>query len=665
MSQLATLLSPDGDQPIESFDLSGIPPLEGARALTRILLSRTPLAVVAVSQPLEELDNRDVTPSPRAIDAAAPNAALESKDLEGTLAVWWQELLGVEDVGLDDDFFALGGHSLVGVRLFAKIKKTYQVDLELAVLFEARTVHQLADEIRKAQHLDAAEQVAGAQNRMVPIEHSTTGVPVPSFGQERLWLLEQIESGTAQYNISFTLSLEGTLDFAALKSALSALVRRHETLRTRYIHAEGQLQLEIPAELEVSLPVTDFSGIEQGRRADMLSAALHAEANRPIVLDRDPVVRAALYRIDEWEHALQLTVHHVASDGWSMGVLFRDFAAFYNAGITGSVPQLPELPITYSDYARWQREQFAGTEGERLISYWKDQVKGSSFALQLPTDRPRPARQTFRGTSRQYWVSTELTTAIQEFCIRERVTPFMVALAALYAVLARYSGQDDILIGSPIAARTRSETQELVGFFTNTVVLRGKLDGDPTFHELVQRVRQTALDAYAHQDLPLELLIDKIRPEPDLSRSALFQVMLIFQNWALPRLELQGLEGSAQIVRTDASKFDFTIELREVGEAIEGVIEYNTDLFDAATIDRLWGHLAAYLHRAIATPEQRAATSRCLHPRNGSRCWWSGMRRSGRIRERHRWRRWWKRKWSGRRERSLWFMVRNGLPTVS
>jgi amino acid adenylation domain-containing protein len=603
-----------GTQPIESFDLSGIPPLDGARALTRILLASTPLAVVAVSQPLEELDNRNTNSSPWTIDAAS-SAAPTGEGVEGTLANWWRDLLGVEQVGLDDDFFGLGGHSLVGVRLLAKIKKAYQVDLELAVLFEARTVRQLADAIHKAQQPDAAEQGAGAQDRMAPIAHSTTGAQVPSFGQERLWLLEQIDRGTAQYNISFTLSLEGTPNFAALKSALSAVVQRHETLRTGYIHAEGQLQLEIPAVLEVSLPITDFSGIERGKRKELLSAALHAEANRPIVLDRDPVIRATLYRVDECEHVLQLTVHHVASDGWSMGVLFRDFAAFYNAGLTGAVAQLPELPIAYSDYARWQREQIASAEGERLISYWEDQVKGSSFALQLPTDRPRPARQTFCGAARQYWMSTELTIAIQEFCIREKATPFMVALAALYAVLARYSGQEDILIGSPIAARTRSETQELVGFFTNTVVLRSKLDGDPTFHELVQRVRQTALEAYAHQDLPLELLIDKIRPEPDLSRSALFQVMLIFQNWALPRLELHGLEGSAQIVRTDTSKFDFTIELRSVGEAIEGVIEYNTDLFNAETIDRLWGHLTTYLHGAIAAPEQRAATISLLTSR--------------------------------------------------
>ena len=606
---------PGGEQAIESFDLSGIPSLDGARALTRILLARTPLAVVVVSQLLEELDNRSVTPSPRAIDTAPPSAAPTTGDVEGTLAGWWQDLLGVDQVGLDDDFFALGGHSLVGVRLFAKIKKTYQVDLELAVLFEARTMRQLAHAIRKAQQPDDAEQRAWSQNRSAPIVRSAIGAPVPSFGQERLWLLEQIDRGTAQYNISFALSLEGTLDFAALKSALSAVVQRHETLRTRYIHAEGQLQLEISAALEVSLPVTDFSGMEQGRREYLLSAALHAEANRPIVPDRDPVIRAAFYRMDECEHVLQLTIHHIASDGWSMGVLFRDFAAFYAAGLAGAVAQLPELPIAYSDYARWQREQFAGPEGERLISYWKDQVKGSSFTLQLPTDRPRPAQQTFRGAFRQYWLSTELATAIREFCLGEKVTPFMVALAALYAVLARYSGQDDILIGSPIAARTRSETQDLVGFFTNTVVLRGKLDGDPTFHELVQRVRQTALEAYAHQDLPLEMLIDKIRPEPDLSRSALFQVMLIFQNWALPGLELRGLEGSAQIVRTDTSKFDFTIELRSVGEAIEGVIEYNTDLFDADTIDRLWGHLTTYLHRAIAAPEQKAATISLLTSR--------------------------------------------------
>jgi amino acid adenylation domain-containing protein len=606
---------PDGDQPIESFALSGIPPLYGARALTRILLARTPLAVVAVSQPLEELDNRNVTPSPRTIDAAAPDAALGSKDLEGTLAVWWQELLGVEEVGLDDDFFALGGHSLVGVRLSAKIKKIYQVDLELAVLFEARTIHQLADAIRKAQRPAAADQSALSQNPTVPIAPSTTEAPVPSFGQERLWLLEQIESGTAQYNISFTLRLEGTLDLAALKSALSAVVQRHEPLRTRYIHAEGRLQLEVSAAAEVSLPVTDFTGIEQGRREGLLSAALHAEANRPIVLDRDPVIQAAFYRMDEREHVLQLTVHHIASDGWSMGVLFRDLATFYNAGLTGAVAQLPELPVTYSDYARWQREQFAGPEGERLISYWKDQVTGSSFALQLPTDRPRPALQTFCGAFRQYSLSPELTIAIHELCLRERVTPFMVALAALYAVLACYSGQDDILIGSPIASRSRIETQDLVGFFSNTVILRGNLDGDPTFRELLQRVRQTALEAYAHQELPLEMLIDKIRPGRDMSRSALFQVMLIFQNWAPPGLELHGLEVSSQVVRTDTSKFDFTIELRSVGEAIEGVIEYNTDLFDAGTIDRLWEYLTAYLQSAIAAPEQRAAAVSLLTSR--------------------------------------------------
>ena len=518
----------------------------------------------------------------------------------------------MEQVGLDDDFFGLGGHSLVGVRLFAKIKKTYQVDLELAVLFEARTVRQLAEVIRKSKQPASAEQKIWSQNRTVPIARSTTGAPVPSFGQERLWLLEQFENGTAQYNLSFTLRLEGTLDFAALKSALSAVVQRHETLRTRYIHAEGRLHLEVSAALEVSLPVTDFSGIEQGRREGLLSAAFHAEANRPIVLDRDPVIRAVLYRMNECEHVLQLTLHHIATDGWSMGVLFRDFAAFYNAGLTGAVAQLPELPVAYSDYARWQREQFAGPEGERLLSYWKDQVKGSSYTLQLPTDRPRPAFQTFCGAVRQFLLPAELATAIREFCLVEKVTPFMVALAALYAVLSRYSGQDDILIGSPIAARSRIETQDLIGFFTNTVILRGNLDGDPTFRELLQRVRQTALDAYAHQELPLEMLIDKIRPERDLSRSALFQVMLIFQNMPPYRPELRGLKASVQVVRTDTSKFDFTIELREVGETIEGVIEYNTDLFDAGTIDRLWAHLTAYLHRAIAEPEQRAATASLL-----------------------------------------------------
>jgi hypothetical protein len=350
-----------------------------------------------------------------------------------------------------------------------------------------------------------------AKARTAAIERNPNEVPVPSFGQETLWAMEQIHSGTAQYNVGFSLRLKGNLDISALKIALRDLVNRHETLRTQYkMSADGRLQLEFPTIDEIPITLSDFSGIEEMNRQRSLSAALRAEANRAIILDRDLLIRSVLYCLNKNEHVLQLTMHHVALDGWSIGVLFRDFSLFYNAAVTGAATQLPDLPIAFSDYARWQRQQLDGPEGNRLISYWKNQLRGSSFVLQLPIDRPRPPQQAFRGSVREYSMSASLNSAIHEFCLMEKATPFMVTLAALFAVLARYSGQEDILIGSPIAGRSRIETDELVGYFMNAVILRGKLDSDPSFRELLQRVRQTALEAYAHQDLPLELLIDKI-----------------------------------------------------------------------------------------------------------------------------------------------------------
>ena len=471
-----------------------------------------------------------------------------------------------------------------------------------------RRIANLTPEKRALLEKRLAESQA-AKNRATPIERLATGEAVPSFGQEALWAIEQIERGEARYNISFSLHLKGKLDIAAVKSALHALVDRHETLRTQYItSAKGRLRLEFSALLEIPVPLMDLGGFEEKKREEFLSAALRAEANRPIVLNRDPLIRAAMYRLGDHEHVLQLTVHHVATDGWSMGVLFRDFSAFYNAEITGAVAQLPNIPIAFSDFARWQREQMAGPEGERLLSYWRNQLRNSPPALQLPTDRPRPAQQTFRGDVRPYSVTPKLASAIREFCLRERVTPFMVALAALYAVLARYCGQTDILIGSPVAARPRVETEELVGFFTNTVILRGNLDGDPSFRELLQRVRQTALEAYSHQDLPLELLVHEIAVERDPSRSPLFQVMLVFQNAPVRRLELHGLETLVQEIPKETSKFDLSIELTPSGEALDAAVEYNTDLFDSGTIDRLWEHLTGYLDSALAAPDQKAET---------------------------------------------------------
>ena len=451
-----------------------------------------------------------------------------------------------------------------------------------------------------------------AESRPTPkhnalIEHITSGVALPSIGQEILWALEQIDGGTPQYNVCYALHLRGEVNLTALRNALNSLVHRHETLRTQYVtNAEGQLRLEFPLIVEVPLPITDFSGITENKREESLSAAIRQEANTPIVLGKDSVIRGVIYRLDERYHVLHLTIHHAAVDGWSMGVLFGDFAAYYNAGVTGTAAQLPELAISFSDYARWQREQLAGPEGERLISYWKKQIEGNSLVLELPTDRPRPALQTFRGTVKRYAVSAPLASAIHDFCLRERVTPFMALLAGFYAVLAGHSGKRDILIGSAIAARPRVETENLVGFFTNNLLLRGNLEGNPDFRELLSQVRETALGAFAHQDLPLGRLAQEMVLERDPSRSVLFQAMLIFQNAPVPKLSLRGLETSVRDIRTDTSKFDLTIEITPSGNALNAAIEYNTDLFDGGTIDRLWDHFTTYLENAVEAPAQKA-----------------------------------------------------------
>jgi len=448
-----------------------------------------------------------------------------------------------------------------------------------------------------------------ARSRPALIEHNANQVPVPSYGQEILWALELIENGGARFNISYSFHMEGTLDVAALQSALRSLVNRHETLRARYrTSADGRLTMEFTPASEVSLSTVDLGGSDHVNRDQLLQSALKEEGNRPIALDCGPLCRAVLYRMGERKNVLQLTVHHVACDGWSMGILFRDFSALYNAEAAGAAVQLPDLPITFSDYARWQRERLGGPEGERLIAYWKNQLTGSTFVLELPTDRPRPPQQTFFGDTREYSMSSSSAAAMRQFCVKEKVTPFMVWLACLFAVLARYTSQSSILIGVPIAARTQIETEELVGFFTNTIVFRGNLEGDPSFQELVGRIRQSAFDAYAHQDLPLELLIGKLVSERDPSRQALFQVMFAFQNAPVYELDLHGPQTFVRRVNSDTSKVDFSIDLTPTDVGAAAAIEYNTDLFDPGTIDRLWGHLEAFLLGAIASPGKKIAT---------------------------------------------------------
>ena len=433
-----------------------------------------------------------------------------------------------------------------------------------------------------------------------------------SFAQQRLWFLDQLEPGNSVYNIPAAMCLRGALNGAALEQSLNEIVRRHEALRTTFSVMEGQPVQVIAPGLALTLPVVDLGNLLETEREAEAQRLTIEEAQRPFDLAQGPLLRTTLLRLDKEEHILLLTMHHIVSDGWSMGVLFRELSALYEAFSAGKPSPLPELPIQYADFAVWQRQWLQGETLEAQLAYWKKQLDGVCPVLELPTDRPRPAVQTFRGARQSMVLSKSLTEAVKALSHQEGTTLFMTLLAAFQTLLYRYTGQDDIIVGSPIANRNRSEIEGLIGFFVNTLVLRTDLSDNPTFRELLGRVREVALGAYAHQDLPFEKLVEALHPERDLSRNPMFQVMFILQNTPMATLELGGLTLNQLNVDWGIAMFDLTLSMRATEQGLMGFLEYNTDLFNAATISRMLDHFQTLLEGIVANPDQPIATLRLL-----------------------------------------------------
>ena len=428
-----------------------------------------------------------------------------------------------------------------------------------------------------------------------------------SFAQQRLWFLDQLEPDNAFYTIPVALHLEGPLDVGALERSLQEIVRRHEALRTTFPAAGGQAQQRIAEGLNLPLPVVEVqAGPDEVQDAEVRRLA-EEEARRPFSLAEGPLLRVTLLRRSERSHVLLLMMHHIISDGWSMGVLVRELRALYLAFVAGRPSPLPELPIQYADYAASQRQWLQGEVLEAQLAYWKQELAGAPPALELPTDRPRPAMQTYRGATCPVHLPRALSDALVSLSRQQGATLFMTLLAAFQALLSRYTGQDDIVVGSPMAGRTRTETETLIGFFVNTLPLRADLSGDPPFRELVGRVREVTLRAHAHQDVPFERLVDEFQPERDPSRSPLFQAMFALQNMAIPELALGEIRLSLEEIDGGTAKFDLTLFLRETEEGIRGRLEYNTDLFDRATIERMAGHYRTLLEGAVEAPERRVS----------------------------------------------------------
>ncbi|HYU30924.1 MAG TPA: amino acid adenylation domain-containing protein [Thermoanaerobaculia bacterium] len=588
--RLVAYLVPRGEQALTE-DLRG-------HLRTRLPEYMVPSAFVSLEAfpltPSGKVD-RKALPAPESTRGEEGVYVAPSDPVEELLAGIWAEVLGLERVGIHDQFFALGGHSLLATRVVSRIRDTFGVEVPLRRLFEAPTVAELARSVRESQEGGQAQPIVSGQRE--------GGLPL-SFAQQRLWVLDQLEPGSAAYNIPLAVRLSGDLPEGLLERVFSEIVRRHEALRTTFAAQDGRPVQVIGAAAPLEIPVTDLRPLPAAARDARARELAREEAQRPFDLQRGPLLRLTLVRLGELDQILLITVHHAVSDAWSLGVLLREVAVLYEAFAEGRPSPLPELTVQYADFSMWQRGWLQGAVLDEQLGFWKRQLAGAPPVLELPTDRPRPVVQTFRGASRHVALSPDLSQAVAALCRQQGATPFMALLAAWALLLGRHAGQDDVVVGTPVAGRNHRKLEDLIGFFVNTLVLRADLSGSAGFAGLLGRVREAALDAFAHQDVPFERLVEELVTERDLAISPLFQVLFVLQNAPTGELRLPGLSLTPVETESEVAKFDLSLYLTETPGGIAGWLEHNTDLFDAGTAERLVARFAALLAAAVADPEQ-------------------------------------------------------------
>ncbi|QIR37149.1 amino acid adenylation domain-containing protein [Tolypothrix sp. PCC 7910] len=552
--------------------------------------------------------NRRALPAPDSYIASTDNYIAPRNPIEELLVQIWSQVLKVAQVSITDNFFELGGHSLLGTQLVSRIRNTFKVELPLRELFATATLAELAQAIDKLQQqkieLSAPPILARANNAELPL----------SFAQQRLWFLDQLEPNSALYNIPIGLRLLGNLNQAALEQSFIEIIHRHEALRTNFITADGQPTQIIQVQTNWTLSIIDWQHLPSTEQEIATQQLAQQQAIEPFDLASEALIRATLVVLNNTEYILLVCMHHVVSDGWSMGVFISELAALYNAYSQGQQSSLAPLPIQYVDFAIWQRNWLQGNVLQSQLSYWEQQLANAPALLALPADRPRPAVQTFTGSYQQFALSVELTDKLLKLSQEQGCTLFMTLLAAYDTLLYRYTGQSDILVGTPIANRDRSEIEGLIGFFVNTLVMRSNLAGNPSFSELLTRVRETAMKAYAHQHLPFEMLVETLQPERDLSYTPLFQVMFALQNAPMSQIELAGLTVTPLTAESSTAKFDLSLSMQNTADGLIGVWEYSTDLFDARTIERMAGHFVTLLEGIVANPEERISQLPLLTP---------------------------------------------------
>jgi amino acid adenylation domain-containing protein len=609
VSETTVLLREDvpGDQRLVAYF---VPTIEGAASageLRDYLKEKLPLPMVpAIFVELESLPltahgkvNRRLLPAPEASTASASESFIAPRTpTEEVLAGIWAQVLGVSRVSASDSFFDLGGHSLLATQLISSVRQTFRIELPIRMIFESPKLSDQAEKIDEAR-------LAGLSLESVPLLPVSRDESLPlSFAQQRLWFLHQLDTESPAYNIPFAVRLKGSLDATALEHTLTELTRRHEVLRTTFRVVDGQpAQFIAPAEPcpITRLELSDLPADERDTRAQLLA---ETEGRAPFDLTTGPLFRVSLLSLSEDEHIVLFTMHHIIADGWSIGVLVNEVAELYTAFVRAETAMLPELPIQYADFAHWQRQRFQGELLETHLSYWTQQLANAP-TLKLPLDRPRPAIPTHRRAIHEWTLDEALSEQLPVLARQEGATLFMVLLAVFQIVLHHYSRQDSIVVGTDVANRNRAETENLIGFFVNQLVLRTDVSGNPTFKELLSRVRRVTLDAYTHQDVPFEKLVETLNPERSNGLTPLFQVKLILQNTPMSGLELPGLTLTPVTSDIGRTKFDLLLNLIETEQGLAGFMEYDLDLFDPSTMSRMREHFETLMRTILPQPDVR------------------------------------------------------------
>ncbi len=525
---------------------------------------------------------------------------------EVALAKIWRELLGLNQIGIHENYFELGGHSLMAVQIIFRIRNTLKVELPVRMISEFPTISKLSkavDEAGLTIETDSSLQPV----RMSTSESSPTAKFPVSFGQEQLWYIDLLEPGSSVYNVPLAIRLRGRLDQMVLLKSINHLIHRHEVLRTSF-QAENGVPLQMVApELTLKLAVVNLENLSEAERGTETERLILEAASRTFDLNRGPLVQAELLGLGGENHILLLTIHHIVFDGWSVNILMRDLAACYTAYCNGSIPELPDLPIQYKDFAAWQRNYLTTEIVDQHLDYWRKELAGVPTILKLPTDRPRETIQKNRGSQQYFRLSSKTAASLRKFGQQNESTIFAILLAAFHTVLHRYSRQEQILIGVPFAVRTSIEVENLIGFFVNTLPVKADFSGNPGFVEVVRQVRDAVWAAQTHQVLPFEQLVRELRPVRKTNRNPFFQVCVVLEAMTSQPYQMHGLTVEPKVLALPEAMFDLTLSLTDKGNELDCVLYYNADLFDDATISRLLDNYQKQLEGILENPQQRVS----------------------------------------------------------